>query len=108
MGNLCRLTGVEKTECPIKAMCLNCKYVDEREDGSWACTNKSVMEKGKAKILESLQVPDGYEIESIDIQMKPMQLKNPTKKCGAHEVDPYVLSNTMKEVFGPKCFETEE
>lgn len=74
-------TGEEITEgstpVHIKKMCLNCKHlVCENED--YRCNNEAVMEKGREKILAAL--PEGFEIESM--VLKPMVLKNPTKKCG--------------------------
>jgi hypothetical protein len=70
---------------PFKKMCVNCKFcaVDGSSGCLYTCVNESVMESGKKKILES--VPDGFEIE--ELKLKPMKLKNPTKRCGQHALD---------------------
>lgn len=86
MGKFCRFTGAELPEGSnslIKKMCLNCKSLIEKEDGSFACVNETVMEKGREKILAA--VPEGYEVDTL--VLKPMVLKNPLKKCGAYETD---------------------
>jgi hypothetical protein len=88
MAKFCEFTGIEMpegSESLIKKMCLNCKSFSEEknENGeiTCVCVNKSVMEKGKEKILAA--VPEGFEIETL--VLKPMILKNPTKKCGVYE-----------------------
>ena len=80
------LTGADTTaqdyKSPIKKMCLNgasWKCSDEQ----FFCTNEKVIEAGRKKILEA--VPEGFEISVLEL--KPMQLKNPTKKCGNYELD---------------------
>lgn len=82
MAKYCKFTGVELADGvdSIKKMCLNCKSLVECEDGSFICTNEIVMEKGREKILAA--VPEGFEIDTLTL--KPMVLKNPTKKCGAY------------------------
>lgn len=76
-------TGAEISEgekpVHINKMCLNCKYVIA--DDCYRCCNEAVMQKGKEKILASL--PEGFEVETL--VLKPMNLKNPTKKCGNYE-----------------------
>jgi len=73
------LTGqeIEKlADCNYKKMCLNCtSCLSDTE--KYRCNNEKVMAVGKKKIMDSL--PEGYEIESISL--KPMELKDPTKKC---------------------------
>ena len=86
MVKYCKFTGVELTgENPIaiKKMCLNCKSIIDNLDGTYSCGNESVMQKGREKILAA--VPEGFEIDTLTL--KPMSLKNPTKKCGAYDVD---------------------
>lgn len=98
MDKICKLTGValtEGVECPIKKMCLNCASLVEKEDGSFACKNEAVMEKGKEKILAA--VPEGFEIDSI--VLKPMNLKNPLKKCGCYSVDMESVLSEIKAIF---------
>ena len=80
------LTGADTTaqdyKSPIKKMCLNCvscAFADEQ----YFCNNEKVIETGKKKILEA--VPEGFEISILEL--KPMQLKNPTKKCGNYDLN---------------------
>lgn len=98
MENICKLTGIELTEgveCPLKKMCLNCASLVEKKDGTFACKNEKVMEKGKEKILAS--VPEGFEIDSITL--KPMNLKNPTKKCGCYSADMESIMAEINKIF---------
>lgn len=97
MANYCKLTGIdlEKEECPIKKMCLNCKFCIENEDGTFACRNKNVLNIAKEKIMAA--VPEGYEIENISL--KPMALKNPIKKCPNYEVDVDLIHDEVEGHF---------
>lgn len=97
MANYCKLTGVdlEKEECPIKKMCLNCKFCIENEDGTFACKNENVLNIAKEKIMAA--VPDGYEIENISL--KPMALKNPIKKCPNYDTNIDVINNELNKHF---------
>lgn len=93
MNDYFRLTGIELKEgeaCPIKKMCYNCEFVQEN-DGVCACTNELVNAKGKEKIIASL--PEGFEIE--ELKLKPMKLKDPTKKCGQYSVANEVVCNAI-------------
>lgn len=80
------LTGTDITaqdyKSPIKKMCLNCASC-KCSDEQFFCTNEKVIEAGRKKILEA--VPEGFEISVLEL--KPMQLKNPTKKCGNYDLD---------------------
>ena len=90
MEKYCIFTGNELPEGSntlIKKMCLNCKSFIKNEDGTFACINESVMEKGREKILAA--VPEGFEIDTLTL--KPMALKNPTKKCGSYDANMNVL-----------------
>ena len=49
------------------------------------------MESGVKKVYESL--PEGFEIESL--VLKPMLLKNPTKKCSNYCVDKEFIVNEL-------------
>lgn len=96
MGKFCKFTGVEITEGveTIKKMCLNCVSLVENEDGTYACMNESVMEKGREKILAA--VPEGFEIDTLTL--KPMALKNPTKKCGAYFANINEICNELEAI----------
>lgn len=94
MANVCLFTGMELPEGSttlLKKMCLNCKSLVAGDNGTYACANETVMEQGRAKILAA--VPDGFEIDSL--VLKPMNLKNPTKKCGNYEADIDMLTHEL-------------
>lgn len=97
MGKYCIFTGIElneETPALVKRMCLNCRSMEETSDGTYICTNESVMNKGREKILAA--VPEGFEIDTLTL--KPMLLKNPTKKCGAYEADIETLIEDIKRL----------
>lgn len=96
MGKFCIFTGAEIVEgAPtIKKMCLNCESLVVNEDGTYACVNETVMEKGREKILAA--VPEGYEIDTLTL--KPMALKNPLKKCGVHKTNFTALYEELNNV----------
>lgn len=86
MKQYCPLTGIDLSADGatngFKKMCLNC--IDCGLDGGvYSCHNENVLQAGKNKILLSL--PEGYEIETLEL--KPMKLKDPTKKCSNHQFD---------------------
>ena len=88
MVNNCTICGAELVDgkCPsvhaVKPMCLNCIYVTDN-GSEYRCVNEDVLEGAKQKMLAAL--PEGYEIETLEI--KPMLLKNPCKKCGKYLLD---------------------
>lgn len=84
----CIFCGTELVEgkCPnqenhFKPMCINCMFcnteVTDTDDGKCFCENPDNKEDAVKKIKEA--VPSGYEIE--DIKLKPLPLKDETKKC---------------------------
>lgn len=77
MENLCILCGANKEQAPcehnFKKMCLNCFY---NVDG--CCSNNENAEAMIRKLTET--VGTSYKIEHIEL--KPLPLKNPEKKCG--------------------------
>lgn len=95
-----RLTGEVISEgysSPLKRMCLNCEFCTVDSERGYVCTNEKVNEAGKKKALESLNLPDGFEIQNIDL--KPMLLKNPTKKCGNYTVNLPVVQEELNKIF---------
>jgi hypothetical protein len=83
----CLFCGADLVEglCPnieqhFSKMCLNCASCDvvTFEDGTekYLCVNETNMNNQLNKIKEALV---GYEIE--DIKLKPLPLKDETKKC---------------------------
>jgi len=99
MGQLCKLTGVEIPdegfEPVFKKMCLNCVSCEQNGDGTFSCKDEKVIEAGKAKILAA--VPEGYEVETLTL--KPMLLKNPTKKCGNYLPHMVLIEEEIKKYF---------
>jgi hypothetical protein len=89
----CIFTGLEET--PLKKMCLNCKSCTQTAVNSFGCTNEHVLEKGRAEILKN--VPEGFEIENLTL--KPMALKNPTKRCPNYWPDLELLQGAVREFF---------
>ena len=90
-------TGAEVAdgESVLKKMCLNCAYCLSKEDGTYACNNEDVLEKGKEKILAA--IPEEYKVAPIQIQ--EMALKNPTKKCGQYSADIEFLTEMIEFYF---------
>lgn len=76
------LTGSEPNES-FKKMCVNCKW-HNAENGS--CVNPDNESAAIEKIRQALT---GYEIE--EIKLKPVPLKDDTKKCQHHELDSKVV-----------------
>lgn len=98
MKQYCRLTGVDLStdgaSNGIKGMCLNCKSCCGDED--FTCTNENVLAVGRNKIMESL--PEGFEIDTLTL--KPMKLKDPTKKCKNYSCDMDKITAFLEKWFG--------
>ena len=99
MAKFCKLTGAVipengAVELPLQKMCLNCKSCTENGD-TYNCNNEKVMETGRKKILAA--VPEGFEIEALTL--KPMLLKNPTKKCGNYEANLELIHSEVDKCF---------
>lgn len=96
----CKLTGVDLSgdgaTNGFKCMCVNCKSCHADNDkNQYVCDNENVMEVGKQKILAAL--PDGFEIETLTL--KPMVLKDPTKKCKNHQFDLESVTEFIRDFF---------
>lgn len=82
MENKCIFCGADIVDgkCPnephFKRMCLNCNDCVSIE-GKRVCVNKENQESAIEKIMQA--VPSGYEIETLTV--KPLALKDSTKKC---------------------------
>jgi len=93
----CKLTGVDLSQDGangFKCMCLNCKSCHEGDE-QFVCDNDAVMQVGMKKVIEAL--PEGFEIESL--KLKPMKLKDPTKKCKNFAFDLDKVVDFLKEYF---------
>lgn len=78
MSKICLLTGLDG-ETTLKKMCINCihsKYIEESD--KYTCSNEKVMEIGYEKVAAKAKEL-GFDIDFLTL--KPMELKNPTKKC---------------------------
>jgi hypothetical protein len=86
-------------KCPqthvVKPMCLNCQSITIDGD-EYRCNNDAVLGIAREKMLAAL--PEGYEIETLEI--KPMLLKNPCKKCGKYTMDKTKVIRTLLEPSG--------
>ena len=84
--NRCPLCGFELVEgrCPnaeihLKPMCLNCHYGYTNEEGKLVCGN----EDNKKKMIEKMvaAMGDSYELDVNSVVLKPLPIKDCTKKC---------------------------
>ena len=96
--------------CCFHKMCLNCascKQVEETMNTTeemYVCGNKEVLETGRKKILAA--VPEGFEVAKLELS--PMKLKNPTKKCPNYSFDANkVIDFIMLEAFEPETTQKE-
>ena len=81
----------------FKPMCLNCSSM-KYEDGKNYCDN----EANKLEAIEKIKlaVPSGYELANIDL--KPLPLKDDTKKCKRWHLnsEAYLWSNALSFMLG--------
>lgn len=83
----------EQGVCPnaaqhFKPMCLNCGYCHPDENGeTLICVNEENKNDATQKIMQSYE--GGYKITSIELS--PLPLKDPTKKCKRHSLNPTIL-----------------
>lgn len=83
----CPLCGTELVEgkCPnetihLKPMCLNCKDCTcDTANGSLFCENEGNKQKTIEKMVAA--VGDSYAVDVNSIVLKPLPLKDATKKC---------------------------
>ena len=74
-----------------KKMCINCSFCEH----GITCTNEENMNRAKEKVLAA--VPGGYEITNLE--MKPLPLKDPTKKCINWSLDNELINEWIKKIF---------
>lgn len=74
-----------------KKMCINCSFC---KNGT-TCTNEENMNRAKEKVLAA--VPGGYEITNLEL--KPLPLKDPTKKCINWSLDNELINEWIKKIF---------
>ena len=94
--NYCVLCGSTKVDgiCPnqhtFKKMCLNCAFLGPNEEGKPLCLNETNMKNVLDKMHAALSEFGGYNVTRLEVE--PVPLKNPTKKCGE-----WALSEEVKE-----------
>lgn len=98
MEKICILTGLPKSESPVKEMCLNCIGLSyDKDTDSFVCKNENVMAIGFEKVKEAAK-GFGFDVETLTL--KPMTLKNPQKKCNHYSPDMERINNVITETFG--------
>lgn len=92
-----------------KCMCLNCEFCKQTAESmntteeQFTCDNPKVLETGRKKIMDA--VPDGFEVKALELG--PMKLKNPTKKCPNHNFDFEKVNGFLSNFLNPTPCETE-
>ena len=92
--SVCIFTAEENS--PLRKMCLNCVscgYITDAE--CYGCSNEKVLEHGKEEILKN--VPEGFSIKNLELD--PMVLKNPTKKCPNYKANIDLLVSKLHEIY---------
>ena len=74
-----------------KKMCINCIFC---ENGT-TCTNEDNMNRAREKVLAA--VPGGYEITNLEL--KPLPLKDATKKCSNWSLDKELVNQWIEKIF---------
>lgn len=88
----------EEGKCPnaaqhFKPMCINCKHMGyDNED--CVCCNEDNKNDAIQKIMSSFD--GGYQITGVTL--KPLPLKDPTKKCKRHTLNYDVLIEGIKSL----------
>ena len=104
MANNCIICGTELVDgkCPnihgLKPMCLNCVSCIYTINEEYRCDNEKVLEIASQKMMEAL--PEGYEVAELEI--KPMLLKNPCKKCSNYALNKIAVGKMALESVGLK------
>ena len=102
MINRCVFCGEPLNEqgvCPnmaqhFKPMCLNCVYCSTNStDGECICLNEDNKSDAVQKIKASLDC--GYEI--VGLELAPLPLKEPSRKCKRHNLNTDVLVWKIEE-----------
>lgn len=102
MTEKCILCGepLENGKCPnasthFKKMCLNCKFC-ERENDNHFCMNDENQADfiNRIKMANTVQGP--YEI--VNVEIKPLPLKDASKKCARWTVDEELVINFVKSI----------
>lgn len=83
----------EDGKLPIegKKMCLNCSFC---ENGI-TCASEDNMNRARERVLAA--VPGGYEISNLEL--KPLPLKDPTKKCVNWSLNNELINDWITKIF---------
>ena len=85
MSKFCKICGAEiesvDGKCPnaelhLKKMCFNCVSCSVEDDNCF-CKNEDNLKDAVEAVKKN--IPSGYELQNIEL--KPIALKDPTKKC---------------------------
>lgn len=98
MMNRCIFCGETLNEqgiCPnaaqhFKPMCINCQFCTCHEDGC-ICNNEDNKNDAVQKLIQTYE--GGYKITSVELA--PIPLKDPTKKCKRHQLNTTTLLNAL-------------
>lgn len=102
--HLCPLCGTEMIDgvCPkcnthFKPMCLNCVFLE-----AGCCQSP----ENKIAAIEKIKanMPAGYELSSIEL--KPLELKDPTKKCKNYSLNVKKVKETILSILAPNYLTT--
>lgn len=88
----------EQGKCPnasqhLKPMCLNCIHMGF-DEGNCLCCNEDNKNDAIQKIMSSYE--GGYQITGVTL--KPLPLKDPTKKCKRHALNNNAVSDALSEL----------
>jgi hypothetical protein len=78
----------------FKPMCLNCKFCNQNSDDTLVCLNENNKLDAIEKIKSSFD--SGYEI--VDINLAPLPLKEPARKCKRYELNSDILVGTIENI----------
>lgn len=100
MNDFCKICGTEKVNgvCPnaeshLKKMCLNCESCVNETDTAF-CNNPDNLNDAVEKIKQN--IPSGYSLENIEL--KPLPLKDPTKKCKRWKLNVQSVLNEFEKL----------
>ena len=110
MKKYCSLCGsaLENGICPnhheTRAMCLNCTFCREQEDGEVVCDNSDNLKDAREKLLASFasQQANGYAIKKLDVEIEPLPLKKPTLMCKRWHLNSELVIDAFLNTFTVK------
>ena len=110
MKKYCPLCGSVLNEdgtCPnnhvVLAMCLNCTFCSELDNGDVVCENTENLMNAKEKILAGIaqQQSEGYAIKKVEVEIEPLPLKKPTLKCKRWTLNEELVIDEFRKHINP-------